>query len=201
MSAAVRHPISAPGVRVHGFAQGFLYTGRRKAMLACGLVAPGQLPGEPGQPKSVVRFKDPEGRTIIIRHSGKQSLHVRVTYPEDTRTHEEICQEARRRIEDPERVRREALAQASVGAQLKVGELAVIWDPGGEGHGVRVEILAGFDFYRIEDPDGPHVDPQGARCRFAWGYRARMLGGRAMFFCAHELRGLDLRIAHLRRVA
>jgi hypothetical protein len=197
MSALAQHPIAADGVRAEARSWGFVYRGRREALVACGLVGPGQLPGAPGQRKSVVRFEDRQGRRVQVYPSGRHSLRVHVCRTlEETRA----AQAGHPGAADPARALREARAQAMAGAQLEVGSRALAWFPGAAGHGEYVEILQPFDFYQVMDEEGPEVNGQGERYCFAWGYVARTPRGERAFFRAHQLRGLDLRVAHLRRV-
>lgn len=199
MSALAQHPISAEGVRAEARSWGFVYRGRREALVACGLVGPGQLPGAPGQRKSVVRFEDHHGRRVQVYPSGRHSLRVHVCRTlEEARAAQAGHPDAA--VCCPWATFSEVIAPSMAGAQLEVGSRALAWFPGAEGHGEHVEIVQPFDFYRIEDPDGPELNAQGERYRFAWGYVARTPRGEGAFFRAHQLRGLDRRVAHLRRV-
>jgi hypothetical protein len=106
---------------------------------------------------------------------------------------------------DPAVVNREnraaALAQHhETEARFNVGDVCVYWNPEHEAHGTKVEIVRGFGLCLLSDDDGPYIDGEGGRVSYQYGYLARKLGGKEIFFRAHELRDEDWNLRHIRLV-
>jgi hypothetical protein len=76
-------------------------------------------------------------------------------------------------------------------SRLQVGDVCA------NENGELLEIVEGYDFYRVTSDDGEYVDETG---RFDWrdGYVARRLGGKPFFFAAGYLAAPDGKPMHLR---
>ncbi|MFZ5540705.1 MAG: hypothetical protein ACOY5V_13290 [Pseudomonadota bacterium] len=89
-----------------------------------------------------------------------------------------------------------ALRDASP-AKFNVGEAA--WCDCGD-EWVLVEIVGGYDLYRVASSDGAHIDESG-RFDWAFGYVVKAPGEKEVFVLAHQLLDRDNRARHVRLVA
>lgn len=89
-----------------------------------------------------------------------------------------------------------ALRDASP-AKFNVGEAA--WCDCGDDW-VLVEIVGGYDLYRVASSGGAHIDESG-RFDWAFGYAVKAPGEKEFFALAHRLLDRDNRARHVRLVA
>lgn len=197
------------------------YIGTAAALIAAGIVEEHVLPGQPGRNKMSVTFQGEErGRCrpgwLQIKRVRSKKFEVIVGVSLEERERRKAAEDARRKTEQQQLAAKTRQLRTPLGnsqmkkakeaacaseARFKVGDVCIYWRPNYESHGVRLEIVGRYDFYQIaDDDDGPYLDDQGNRVRYAWGYLARELGVKEFFYAAHRLRDLDCSIRHLRLV-
>lgn len=172
-----------------------------------------------------IEWTDADGRRCVLRpYGGLQWEAVRYLLPEEiTQAMAERRQAEAERRAALEREQRERARQATAStggsrpssmkviarsdemralrdaspAKFNVGEAA--WCDCGDDW-VLVEIVGGYDLYRVASSDGAHIDEYG-RFDWAFGYVVKAPGEKEVFVLAHQLLDRDNRARHVRLVA
>lgn len=195
------------------------FFGTKEDLVRAGLARDGQFPGDPGRGKTMVTYdangnavgkgctlrqRVPEGMTEI-RRAGRSRFCVLIRVSKD--------EHARRlRVLEPTRSRSAAgneqrfddpanLLQHSP-ARFNVGEKSIFWSVWFDDRreGMTVEIVGGYDLYRVRNEAGPYSDEAGTPYGHRWGYDGRDEDGCVSFYPAHSLRATDGSVRHLRSV-
>lgn len=182
------------GVERENQASGYILRGKKDALIASGQAQLGWFPcGTERNKRGVVR-------TRRLKHQG---LNIRVTHRPATDDYvisvdtSEVIAPA---LPDPG-YHAFRSAQPETAAQFKVGDVVISCDPSSKRFGERLEITRGFDLFRALEEEGRYIDASGARFNYRWGYVARVLGGKEVFYPAGELREAGGGARHLKAVA
>jgi hypothetical protein len=182
------------GVERENQASGYILRGKKDALIASGQAQPAWFPcGTERNKRGVVR-------TRRLKHEG---LNVRVTHrpaTDDYVISVDTSAVIAPALPDPgyDSVRS---AHPETAAQFKVGDVVMYWSPSRERHGERLEITKAFDLVRVGDDEGRFIGANGNRIDYCWGYLAKRLGEKALFYSAGQLRDAGGSIRHLKIVS
>ncbi len=227
-SQAASKPERLDGIVHTTHCWGEAYRGTKALLIACGLAADGQFPGDPGRGKTSVTYDkrgiqtphrigiDREGSFQITR-SGRAKFVVSV-WVRDSES--ELRREAARKANNnlasliarttaSARHPSPSLAldpgpdnarerMTSDQARFKQGEVA--WYLRSEGDWAEVEIVDAYDIQRVSREDGSLLGDDGRRFEYQYGYAVRCLGKTPFFVPAHKLRDSNAAVRHVRLV-